>query len=108
MIGHNWPVYFRFKGGKGVLTGVTVLFMLDWVMALTCLGLFVLVVAFTRFVSLGTLCAAVLFLALSFVPAFEKTIYFQIFACAMVLIIVVKHRQNIQRLFSGKENKLAF
>jgi glycerol-3-phosphate acyltransferase PlsY len=108
IIGHNWPVYFGFKGGKGALTGAAVLFMFDWMMALVCVGVFVLIVAVTRYVSLGTISAAMLFLALSFVPAFGHTFYFQIFACVMALIIVLKHRANIQRLLSGTENRLAF
>jgi glycerol-3-phosphate acyltransferase PlsY len=108
VIGHNWPVYFGFKGGKGALTGAAVLFMFDWVMALICLGLFVMIVALTRYVSLGTISAAVLFLAISFVPLFGHIFYFQVFACLMALIIILKHWQNIQRLLSGTENRLAF
>jgi glycerol-3-phosphate acyltransferase PlsY len=108
VIGHNWPVYFGFKGGKGALTAAAVLFMLDWVMALMCLGLFVMIVAWTRYVSLGTICAAVFFLALSFIPVFGHTFYFYIFACLMAVIVVFKHRENIQRLLSGTENKLTF
>jgi glycerol-3-phosphate acyltransferase PlsY len=108
IVGHNWPVYFSFKGGKGALTGAAVLFMFDWVMALICVGVFVLIVAVSRYVSLGTISAAVLFLVLSFVPAFGHSFYFQIFACLMALIIVLKHRANIQRLLSGTENRLAF
>jgi len=65
---------------KGVLTAVTVLFMLDWVMALICLGIFVIVVALTSYVSLGTICAALFFLVIAFVPAFEHTIYFCTFS----------------------------
>jgi acyl phosphate:glycerol-3-phosphate acyltransferase len=108
VMGHNWPVYFGFKGGKGALTGAAVLFMFDWVMALICLGVFVLIVALTRYVSLGTISAAVLFLVISFVPVFGHTFYFHLFACLMALIIIFKHRANIQRLLSGTENKLAF
>ena len=108
VIGHNWPVYFGFKGGKGALTGAAVLFMSDWVMALICLGVFVTIVALTRYVSLGTISAAVLFLAMSFVPFFGHSFYFQVFACLMALIIILKHWQNIQRLLSGTENRLAF
>ncbi|HVI89341.1 MAG TPA: glycerol-3-phosphate 1-O-acyltransferase PlsY [Dongiaceae bacterium] len=108
VMGHNWPVYFGFKGGKGALTAVAVLFMVDWVMALICLGFFVTIVALTRYVSLGTTCAALLFVALSFVPVFGHSFYFHIFACLMTLVIIFKHRENIQRLLSGTENKLAF
>jgi glycerol-3-phosphate acyltransferase PlsY len=108
VVGHNWPVYFGFKGGKGALTGAAVLFMFDWVMALICLGFFVIIVAATRYVSLGTVCAAMLFLVISFVPAFGHTIYFQVFSCLMAFVVVFKHRENIRRLLSGTENKLAF
>jgi glycerol-3-phosphate acyltransferase PlsY len=108
VMGHNWPVYFRFKGGKGALTAVSVLFMLDWIIALMCLGLFVIIVASTRFVSLGTICAALFFVAISFLPAFGHAFYFHLFTCLMAVIVVVKHRHNIQRLLSGSENKLSF
>ena len=108
VMGHNWPVYFGFKGGKGALTAVAVLFMFDWVMALICLGFFVIVVASTRYVSLGTICGALLFVALSFIPVFEHSHYFHVFGCLMTLMIIFKHRGNIQRLLSGTENKLAF
>jgi glycerol-3-phosphate acyltransferase PlsY len=108
VMGHNWPVYFGFKGGKGALTAVAVLFMIDWVMALICLGLFVAIVASTRYVSLGTICATMLFAVLSFIPFFGKTFYFHIFACLMAFIVIFKHRENIQRLLSGTENKLTF
>lgn len=106
--GHNWPVFFGFKGGKGALTAVTVLFMINWVMALVSLSFFVMVVATTRFVSLGTLCAALLFVAVSFLPVFENTFYFNIFACVMAFVVIFKHRENIRRLLSGTENKLTF
>ena len=108
VVGHNWPIYFGFKGGKGALTAATVMFMINWVMALISLGLFVLVVALTRYVSLGTICAALCFVAVSFVPAFGNTFYFHIFACLMTLMIVFKHRENIKRLLAGTENKLTF
>lgn len=108
VVGHNWPVYFGFKGGKGVLTAATVMFMINWVMALASLGVFAIVVALTRYVSLGAICAAVFFVAISFLPVFGNTIYFQIFSVLMALMIIVKHRENIKRLLSGSENKLTF
>ena len=108
VIGHNWPVYFGFKGGKGALTAAAVMFMFNWMMALISLGLFVIVIAATRYVSLGTICASVFFVALSFVPAFASTVYFQVFACLMAAIIIFKHRENIRRLLAGTENKLRF
>ncbi len=108
VLGHNWPIYFGFKGGKGMLTAAAVMFMIDWVMALISLGVFALVVALSRYVSLGTICAAVFFVAISFLPMFGNTIYFQIFALFLALVVIFKHRENIQRLLSGTENKLSF
>ena len=108
VIGHNWPIYFGFKGGKGVLTAITVMFMFDWVMALLSLGVFVIVIAATRLVSLGTIVATVFFVAISFVPLFGNTFDFQIFTCLMAVMLLFKHRENMQRLLSGTENRLAF
>jgi glycerol-3-phosphate acyltransferase PlsY len=82
------------------------MFMVNWLMALISLGLFVLVVATTRYVSLGTICASIFFVALSLVPAFGSTVYFQVFAGLMAAIIIFRHRENIRRLLSGNENKL--
>ena len=108
VMGHNWPAYFGFKGGKGALTAAAVLFMFDWVMALICLGFFATIVALTRYVSLGTVCAAMFFVAISFIPVFGHSFYFHIFGFLMAFIIIFKHKGNIQRLLSGTENKLAF
>ncbi|KZK75609.1 Glycerol-3-phosphate acyltransferase [Pseudovibrio sp. Ad46] len=108
IVGHNWPVFFGFRGGKGVLTAAAVLFMLDPIIALSCLSSFVVIVAATRFVSLGSICAALLFVVLSFIPVFGHTLYFQAFAMVMAFIVVAKHRANIGRLLSGTENKLRF
>ncbi|GGN61372.1 glycerol-3-phosphate 1-O-acyltransferase PlsY [Oceanobacillus indicireducens] len=108
IIGHNWPIYFKFKGGKGALTAVAVLFMIDWIMGLLCLVFFVIIIALTRYVSLGTIGATTLIAVISFIPIFEHTLYFNIFVCLMALIIIIKHRENIQRLLSGTENKLTF
>ncbi len=108
VMGHNWPVYFGFKGGKGALTAAAVMFMFDWVMALIGLVIFVIIVALTRYVSLGTISATLFFVAISFIPAFGNTFYFYIFACLIALMVVFKHKENMQRLLSGTENKLTF
>jgi acyl phosphate:glycerol-3-phosphate acyltransferase len=108
VMGHNWPVYFGFKGGKGALTAAAVMFMVDWVMALICLGFFVTLVAITRYVSLSTISATMLFAAISFIPVFGNTLYFNIFSILMAFIIIYKHKKNVQRLLSGTENRLTF
>jgi len=108
VIGHNWPIYFGFRGGKGMLTAAAVMFVAAWPMTLICLVAFVAVVAATRFVSLGTICAAILFVALSFLPVFGNTLYFSVFSAALAAVIIFKHRENVRRLLSGTENKLKF
>lgn len=108
VIGHNWPVYFRFKGGKGALTAVAVLFMVDWVIALLCLGFFMLIVVLTRYVSLGSICATMLVAVISFITFWGHTFYFNIFVCLMAVMVIFRHTKNIKRLLSGTENKLTF
>lgn len=87
---------------------MAVLFMIDWVMALLCLGFFVIIIALTRYVSLGTILATMLIAVISFIPVFGHTLYFNIFVCLMALMVIFRHRENIQRLLSGTENKLSF
>jgi glycerol-3-phosphate acyltransferase PlsY len=84
------------------------MFMVDWVMSLISLAVFVTVVALTRYVSLGTICASMAFVAISFFPVFRTTPYFNAFAAVMAAVIVFKHRENVRRLVSGTENRLAF
>lgn len=108
VIGHNWPLYFNFKGGKGALTAAAVMFMVDWTMALPSIIFFVSLVALTRYVSLGTIGATIFFVVISFLPVFEKGLYFHILSCLLAAVIIFKHRANIQRLMAGTENKLVF
>jgi glycerol-3-phosphate acyltransferase PlsY len=108
VMGHNWPVYFGFKGGKGALTAVSVAFMINWAMGLMCIGIFILMIAITRYVSLGSVCASVLYAGVSFVPYFSSTVYFNLFACMLAGVVIFKHRGNLLRLVKGTENKLSF
>ncbi len=82
--------------------------MVDWVMALICLGAFVTIVALTRYVSFGTISATMLFLVLSFMSTFGHTFYSLIFAGLMAAIVIFRHRENIKRLLAGAESKLTF
>ena len=102
--GHIWPVIYKFQGGKGVATALGVILATDPACAGLALLVFVTVVALTRYVSLGSMLAALSFpvleLLLGRTPAIPVII--------MVVILIVKHRANIQRLIAGKENKLSF
>ncbi len=106
VVGHNWPVYFGFKGGKGILTTATVIFMLDWRIGFIVLALFIIIVAIFRFVSLGSILGSVavpvVAIALGHSVAF---IFFMIFLAALA---VYRHKTNIVRLVNGNENKLSF
>ena len=104
VIGHNWPVYFGFKGGKGALTSVTVLFFADFRIALILIGVFILLVALTRYVSLGSMTGAVLLPVFGIV--FRKGLDFFIFSMILAVMLVWRHRGNIQRLIKGEESKL--
>jgi len=106
VIGHNWPVYFNFVGGKGALTAAAVMFIINWVTSLVSLCVFIFVVAATQYVSLGTILACTFFVIISLLPVFGNTIYFHATSFTLALIIVIKHRENVKRLLSGKENKL--
>ncbi len=104
IFGHVWPVFFGFKGGKGVLTSLAVLLMMDWSVALALLGVFIIIVAITRYVSLGSVIAAILFPIVSTVVGRDGG---RIAASAIIcVLIVVMHRTNIKRLLNGTESKL--
>lgn len=104
ILGHNWPLYFGFKGGKGVLTSFAVLVVLAPVPALCALGVFILVVAVCRYVSLGSILAAItlpvwIWLLADISPAF----YLGVFAA---ILLIARHHANIGRLIHGTESKL--
>ena len=115
VIGHLKPLYFGFRGGKGVLASLGMMLVLDWRAALICLGLFIVVVALFRMVSLGSVCAAA---ALPFVTfAFSAlvdhnrlsdTVFCTLMTVFIALILVCKHIPNLKRIANGTENKLSF
>ena len=107
LLGHMVPCMFGFKGGKGILSGGTIAIMLDWRLALLVWGGFILLVALTRFVSLGSVYAAGAFPVGTWLFVSHDPV---IMAMAVFLgaLIIWMHRANIKRLLTGKENKLSF
>ena len=110
VIGHTFPVFFKFKGGKGVATALGVLFIVNWQIALICLVFAILLMAITRMESVGSLAAAILFPVLTI---FIKDNYivegsYLVFGILMAGLVVFNHRTNIKRLATGTENKLSF
>ncbi|MBN1623067.1 MAG: glycerol-3-phosphate 1-O-acyltransferase PlsY [Clostridia bacterium] len=106
VIGHNWPVYFNFKGGKGILTTATVIFMVDWKIGLTVLVLFVIIVFVTRYVSLGSIIGALVVPPAALI--FGHDLVFIIFMLVLAALAIFRHSANIKRLIKGNENKLSF
>jgi glycerol-3-phosphate acyltransferase PlsY len=108
MVGHNWSVYIGFKGGKGVACFIGGLLVINWMVALIGLAVGVLVALTTRYVSLGSMLAAVcvmlvlLTLALLAISAPVYVVY-GVLAAGLILF---QHRSNIMRLQAGKELKL--
>ena len=103
VIGHIFPVWLRFRGGKGVATGVGAVFVLSWPVGLVCLATWLALVAATRYVSLGSTAAAIAAPIAAYWLADAQR------AAVMILIaalIVMRHHANIRRLLKGEETKI--
>jgi glycerol-3-phosphate acyltransferase PlsY len=103
IIGHIWPVWLGFRGGKGVATALGVLFMLSWPVAIVCLVTWFVVAVTTRYSSLAALVAAILSPLYSLVLGKEDL---SVICLMIALMIVWAHRQNIRDLKAGKEGKI--
>lgn len=104
VVGHIFPCFFKFKGGKGVATAGGMVFVVDWRIALILLAVFIIVVAFTKYVSLGSIIMALLYPVLMF--AFHRSIALTVIAAVFTLIVVIAHRGNIKKLFNHTESKI--
>ena len=107
LLGHCFPLYYKFKGGKGIMAAGAVLIVLDWRIALISWGTFIIILVLTRLVSLGSVIGTALFppallvLNIGGIPEFVA-----IALCALLLI--VRHEANIRRLIKGEEPKFSF
>ena len=105
VIGHNFPLYFGFKGGKGVLTSIITILTLDWKIGLIALIFALLIMATTQYVSLGSCLGAILVMILALVLRWDD-VYFIILCLVLGILVIVKHKSNIKRLLNGTESKL--
>lgn len=105
VFGHCYPIYYGFKGGKGVTTFLVSMMIVDYKATLVCLLVGVIIIAVTRWVSLGSVSGVVLSLILGL---FMDTNYNYLVVAIAALVIVWRHRSNIKRLIEGTENKLSF
>lgn len=110
LLGHDFPVFYGFRGGKGVLTTLGMFLLLDWRVALTCLGIFIAIVAVCRMVSLGSIlaigCGMPLLMLLNWQTDPVKAVFCTVMAALVELLIVWQHRANIRRIANGTENRL--
>ena len=106
ILGHMFPLYFGFKGGKGVLVGAVMLAFFDWRVFGIAFLLFVLAVALTKWISLGSILGAISFPITTWVIYRDPVL--TAMALSMAAVVVFMHRSNIGRIIHGKENKFSF
>jgi len=104
MCGHNWPVFLKFKGGRGVATGLGIIIYLSPKVTLAAIFLWLLVVIVTRYVSLGSILAA-FSVPIGMYISKEPFAYIT-FALLGASIVIIRHSANIKRLLKGEENKI--
>ena len=121
ILGHNFPAFFGFKGGKGVATSLGVLLAIEWRIGLICLAVGITGIAIFQFVSVGSLIAAIEYPILVCIigghfdtylgtleTSPETKIPYIVFAFILAIMVIYKHRGNIERIKNGTENKLHF
>lgn len=110
-IGHCFPLYFNFKGGKGVAVGAIMILMTDWRCFMVAIAVFLLLVLTTRYISLGSTMAGVSYpISFALIIGLNNLndILTFILAITLAVMVLILHRQNFARLFKGKENKFSF
>lgn len=106
VLGHIFPVFADFKGGKGVATLLGMVIAIQPIVALCCVAVFILVLYLTRFVSLSSILAGVAFAIFILFIFNEKEPLYRVFAIAVALMVILTHQKNINRLLKGTESKI--
>lgn len=106
VVGHIFPVWAEFKGGKGVATLFGMVIAIQPAVAVCCVGVFLLVLYLTRFVSLSSILASVAFAVFILFIFNEKETLYRVFAVAVALMVILTHQKNINRIFKGTESKV--
>ncbi len=104
--GHIWPIWLKGKGGKAVATGLGMFIALSWKVGLASFGTFLIVISLTKMVSLSSITAALLLpiYMLRHIGIFNHP--FTIFSCIVTVIVIWKHRSNLNRIIKGVEPKI--
>jgi len=110
IIGHMLPIYLGFKGGKGVATALGVIVAVSTIPALLCFGIFIIVVAITRYVSVGSITASTILPIVFYLYSYLRKRPVELPTLILMVIIAIgvwiTHRSNIKRLISGEEHKI--
>ena len=109
VLGHNFPCYYGFSGGKGVATGFAVLLVLDWRVALIALGVFLITALVTRYVSVGSTAAAVAAPIAAIVFHFVNnsvSVAVCVLSVCLGILCILRHKENFVRLRQGRENRI--
>ena len=108
ILGHTFPIFFEFRGGKGIATALGVLLILQWQVGLICLVFALILMALTKMVSVGSISAAILFPILVLFMEPDKNIWIIIISILITAFVIFNHRTNLKRIKDGNENKLSF
>ncbi|WP_207493296.1 glycerol-3-phosphate 1-O-acyltransferase PlsY [Aridibaculum aurantiacum] len=106
VLGHIFPVFADFKGGKGVATLFGMVIAIQPLVAICCVGVFLLVLYLTRFVSLSSILASIAFAVFILFIFNEKETLYRVFAVAVALMVILTHQKNINRILNGTESKV--
>ena len=106
VVGHVFPIFAGFRGGKGVATSLGIVIGLNPLAAAICLGVFIFVFIFSKYVSLGAITASLLFPFVNYFILKNDNQIMIIFTLVLSFLVIVAHRKNISRLIKGEENKM--
>ncbi len=106
VVGHIYPVWANFKGGKGVATLFGMILAIQPIVAISCVGVFLLVLFLTRYVSLSSIIAGIALPICVLWIYNEKEIFYRVFAIAVAALILLTHQKNIGRLLKGNEGRV--
>jgi glycerol-3-phosphate acyltransferase PlsY len=106
VLGHIFPIWANFKGGKGVATLLGMAVAIQPVVAISCIGVFLIVLYLTRFVSLSSILAGVSFMIFILFIFNEKETLYRVFAVLVALMVLLTHQKNIGRILKGTESKV--